>query len=170
MGFFDAFKQTAVVSRKQDEHLYSLVAKELADNTRHDGLWIKALALADGNKDKQVSEYIKLRVQALKDEIYIFNKVNAEVVKKKNQQTKAKNRAKLGMRFDLATGEVLLVNPSYAAAKAGITHGDVILGVNHILLKDNYTQVKGCLENTEIFDFKFTINRDGEIIEILVSV
>lgn len=76
MGIFSSFKKSAVITRKQDEYLYSLVAEELAENIRYDGLWIKALALANGNKDKQLAEYIKLRVQALKDELYIASEAN----------------------------------------------------------------------------------------------
>ena len=39
----------------------------------HNGLWLKALEQAEGNKEKQIAEYIKLRVQSLKDDISIYS-------------------------------------------------------------------------------------------------
>ena len=62
-----------ISNRKVDEELYSLVAQELEDGSPHKGLWLKAIQLAGGNKDKQASEYIKLRVQSVKDDISIFS-------------------------------------------------------------------------------------------------
>ena len=45
---------------------------------RNNGLWLKALEQAQGNREKQVSEYIRLRVQSLKDNIGIISdQINA---------------------------------------------------------------------------------------------
>ena len=70
MSIFSRNKPNKIAQRKIDEHLYALVAEEMESGIRSNGLWLKALELADGNKEKQVSEYIKLRVQSLVDDIY----------------------------------------------------------------------------------------------------
>lgn len=51
-----------------DEYYYSVIAKEMELNRRVPALWIQALELAEGNPQKQVSEYIKLRFRSLKSE------------------------------------------------------------------------------------------------------
>ena len=71
MAIFDKFKKLNVAHRKTDEALYSAVAQEMEDGVRHNGLWLKALEQAEGNKEKQIAEYIKLRAQSLKDDISI---------------------------------------------------------------------------------------------------
>jgi len=62
-----------IAHRKSDEALYSIVAQEMESGVRHNGLWLKALEQAAGNKEKQVAEYIKLRVQSLKDDVSILS-------------------------------------------------------------------------------------------------
>lgn len=73
MAIFDKLKEITIAQRKSDEALYSIVAQEMEDGIRHQGLWLKALGKADGNKEKQISEYIKLRVQSLKDDVSILS-------------------------------------------------------------------------------------------------
>lgn len=73
MNFIDKFKTVFVAQRKTEESLYSTVASEMASGIKNEALWLKALELAKGNKERQISEYIKLRVQALKDDIHIVN-------------------------------------------------------------------------------------------------
>jgi ankyrin repeat protein len=73
MALFDKFKKLNIAHRKIDEALYSAVAQEMEDGVRHNGLWLKALEQAEGNKEKQVAEYIKLRVQSLQDDINIHS-------------------------------------------------------------------------------------------------
>jgi hypothetical protein len=68
---FDIFQKSNITHRKADEALYSAVAQEMEDGVRHNGLWLMALEQAEGNKEKQIAEYIKLRVQSLKDDISI---------------------------------------------------------------------------------------------------
>lgn len=171
MGLFSAFRKTAVITRKQDEQLYSMVAKELAEHIRYDGLWVKALALADGNKEKQLAEYVKLRVQALKDEIYIASEANAnkEETGKKSEKTSIKKRAKLGLRFDMHTGEILLISPGYASFSSGLTYGDKIIEVNGISFADNLTAVRTCLESPDIDVFVFVVIRHGNILTFSVN-
>ena len=73
MAIFGKFKKLNVAHRKTDEALYSAIAQEMEDGVRHNGLWLKALEQAEGNKERQVAEYIKLRVQSLKDDISIYS-------------------------------------------------------------------------------------------------
>jgi len=67
-----------VISRKHEEKLYALVASEMAEGIRNTALWLKALEEANGNSEKQISKYIKLRVQSLKDDIHIINSIPVE--------------------------------------------------------------------------------------------
>jgi len=69
MSAFDRFKKLSVAHRKSDEAVYSIVAQEMEDGVRHNGRWLKALEQAEGNKEKQVAEYIKLSVESLRDQI-----------------------------------------------------------------------------------------------------
>lgn len=73
MAIFDKFKKMNIGHRKNDEAIYSIIAQEMEDGFKNNGLWLKALEQADGNKEKQVAEYIKLRVRSLKDNVSIFS-------------------------------------------------------------------------------------------------
>lgn len=73
MSLFDKFKKRAVFNRKTDEAIYSAVAQEMENGIKNNGLWLKALEQAQGNSEKQVAEYIRLRVQSLKDDIGIIS-------------------------------------------------------------------------------------------------
>ncbi len=77
MPLFDRVKKLAISHRKTDEALYSAVAQEMALGIRHNGLWLKALEQADGNKERQVAEYIKLRVRSLRDDVVISSNSNS---------------------------------------------------------------------------------------------
>ena len=73
MKIFDKLKNKSIVNRKSEELLYSIVAQEMEAGIIHSGLWLKALQLANGDKEKQVSEYIRIRVQSLKDDVEIVS-------------------------------------------------------------------------------------------------
>ena len=68
-----------------DDQLYDIVAKEIRSGTLVDGLYTRAFAEANGDKDKAQAKYIKLRVAQLRQEV----KDRAE-----QQQAKAKAEAK----------------------------------------------------------------------------
>jgi len=78
MSLFQKLKSKAVINRKHEENLYASVASEMAEGIRNSALWLKALEAANGNSEKQISEYIKLRVQSLKDDIHIVNSISVE--------------------------------------------------------------------------------------------
>ena len=74
MSAFDNFKKLNVAHQKTEEAVYSIVAQEMEEGVRHNGRWLKALEQAEGSKEKQIAKYIKLSVEALKDEISIQSK------------------------------------------------------------------------------------------------
>lgn len=72
MAMLKKFRNNSIIQRKKDEAFYSLVAQEMASGIVYEGLWIKAFELADGDEKKQLSEYIRLRVQSLKDDVSLI--------------------------------------------------------------------------------------------------
>ncbi len=81
MGILDRFKNKAVAARKSEQQLYAIAAQEMADGIRNEALWLKALQQAGGSPEKQVGAYIKLRVQALRDDIHLYSQGSTETVK-----------------------------------------------------------------------------------------
>lgn len=73
MSLFSKLKKVSVAQRKTDETIYSAIAQEMEEGIRHNGLWLRALEKAEGSKERQVAEYIKLRVQSLKDDVSILS-------------------------------------------------------------------------------------------------
>lgn len=73
MSLLYKLKSKSVINRKYEEDLYAVVASEMAEGILNSALWLKAYEVAEGNSEKQVSEYIKLSVQSLKDDIHIIN-------------------------------------------------------------------------------------------------
>jgi len=65
---FKKFRQVSAAARLQEEQLYEQIAQELESGERRDGLWVKALANAQGAEEKAQGLYIKYRVQSIKDE------------------------------------------------------------------------------------------------------
>src|SRR6056300_1009731 len=51
-----------------DDQLYDIVAKEMRAESLVEGLYTRAFAEADGDKEKAKARYIKLRVQQLRQE------------------------------------------------------------------------------------------------------
>jgi len=64
---FDSFRKAIIQRREDDELLYEYVLTEIENKVIVKGLWAKAMALSDGNKDKTQSLYMQYRVQAIKD-------------------------------------------------------------------------------------------------------
>ncbi len=80
--------------RLQEEHLYDQVAKELYDNNQNPAAWAKAIEKSEGDMDKAKSFYIKFRVQSLKDEQVINNKIRHREKQLKEEKEKEKRRRK----------------------------------------------------------------------------
>ena len=71
MSFFSGFKKSGIANRKTNEVLYTVVAREMDEGIVHEGLWLMALEKANGVSSLQTAEYIKLRIQSLRDDISI---------------------------------------------------------------------------------------------------
>jgi hypothetical protein len=74
MSFIDDLFKSNAKSRLSEEIIYAEVLREIEAGVRRDGLWARAIANANGNDGAARSEYIKLRVQSLKDEIGIYER------------------------------------------------------------------------------------------------
>ena len=51
-----------------EESIYNQVAEELSNNSRKEGLWLKAIQNTDGDENRALSLYIKYRSEAIKTE------------------------------------------------------------------------------------------------------
>lgn len=71
MGLIDDIRQRGAEGRLTEEVLYAEVLREMEAGIRRDGLWAKALSEAGGEEAASKARYIKLRVQALRDEVAI---------------------------------------------------------------------------------------------------
>jgi len=69
MGIFDKVKKTTIASRQREEILYGVALEEVENDEIKKGLYAKALAKADGNKEKADGIYLKLRVKSIMDDI-----------------------------------------------------------------------------------------------------
>jgi 5-methylthioribose kinase len=69
MGIFDKVKKTTIESRRYEEKLYEVALEEVEAGEIRKGLYSKALAKADGDKEKADGIYLKLRVQSITDDI-----------------------------------------------------------------------------------------------------
>jgi len=64
-------KIKGIEGRDREEIIYASVLEELEKGNKKKGLWAKAIADSEGDKDKIESFYIKYRVQSIEDEIEI---------------------------------------------------------------------------------------------------
>jgi len=69
MGIFDKGKKAIINSRRLEEVFFGVALDEVENNEIRKGLYAKALAKADGNKEKADGIYLKLRVQSIMDDI-----------------------------------------------------------------------------------------------------
>ena len=78
MGLFKGKDKLSIFQRKHETYLYELVMEEIANNERQKGIWGQAIVKSNGDEKKAEAEYIKLRVEALKDEIEIQKQEETE--------------------------------------------------------------------------------------------
>ena len=89
----EAEPDSSIEQRIFEESLYAVVAEEIQNNQIRDGLMAKALAEADGNKDRERSLYIKYRIQSIKDEIELAERQARYEEKREHFEQAAKNLA-----------------------------------------------------------------------------
>jgi hypothetical protein len=87
-----------IIQRQQETKLYEFVMDEIKDGVRHQGSWGKALVNCEGDEQKASAEYIKLRVQELKDYITLNNIIEDERLKAIKQMSE--DSLKLSKRKD----------------------------------------------------------------------
>ena len=71
MAFFKRKDMLSIFQRKHETYLFQLVMDEIANNGRKKGIWGQAIVKSNGDEKKAEAEYIKLRVETLKDELEI---------------------------------------------------------------------------------------------------
>ena len=87
MGILDTIRQKGAAGRLTEEMLYAEVLREMESGIRRDGLWAKALTEAAEKRGDPKALYIKLRVQALRDELTVTQAVlnDKRLLRKKKQ-------------------------------------------------------------------------------------
>ncbi len=65
---FRKLRLGAAAARVDEEKLFEKALIELEQGDRRDGIWAKALSQSGGDKDKAEATYLRLRVQAMRDE------------------------------------------------------------------------------------------------------
>lgn len=63
------FKKSKLDLEDNDEHIWESIDKEFNSVERKSGLWAKVLTISEGNETIAKTEYMKRRVQQLKDEM-----------------------------------------------------------------------------------------------------
>jgi hypothetical protein len=108
MVFFKSKDKLSIFQRQQETKLFEFVMDEIANNNRQKGLWGQAIVKSNGDEKKAEAEYIKLRVESLKDELEIqkqnedeqailqaeLNRI-AEEEKQKNAQKRAQEEQRI---------------------------------------------------------------------------
>ena len=104
MVFFKNKDKFSIFQRQQETKFFELVMDEIASDKRHKGIWGQAIVKANGDKNKAEAEYIRLRVESLKDELEVIKQneheeavIKEEINKKysekeKQKQDKPKNK------------------------------------------------------------------------------
>ena len=64
--------------RLAENYVYELVAKELQEGFRKDGLWLRAATEAEGDEQKTRRLYVRYRVQEIKDELNLKAQLEEE--------------------------------------------------------------------------------------------
>lgn len=86
MSFLSGFRTKAALTRQSEEALYAQALNEIETGTRRDGIWAMAMVQAEMDQAKAGALYLKLRVQALKDEIALRE---SEAVRLKSEADEA---------------------------------------------------------------------------------
>ena len=75
------FKKTKnkVLTRRQETQLFEHVMQEIKRDERNEGIWGQALVSSQGDADKARAIYIQLRVDYLKDEIFLDQILHDEI-------------------------------------------------------------------------------------------
>lgn len=83
LGFKKGVRIDTIVSRINEEELLEAALNEVEQNRADPGLWTEALAESEGHLDASKAMYIKLSVQAKKDEHFLAEVLNLKSVSQK---------------------------------------------------------------------------------------
>lgn len=77
-----------------EEHIYEIVAREVAAKQLRPGLWAKAFSQAVGDHDKAVAIYIELRKEQIKAELL------DEIEQRRQKQRNTERQRRIAQYFD----------------------------------------------------------------------
>jgi ATP-dependent Zn protease len=72
---FKRMKLNSAMARLVEEKLYEMAIDELGNGNVRKGIWAKAIAKSNGNKEQERSKYLDLRVESLKDEAQVIESI-----------------------------------------------------------------------------------------------
>ena len=86
-------KKISILQKQEEAKLFETVMDEIANDKRQKGLWGQAIVKSNGDEKKAESEYIKLRVESLKDKKTI-SKLNKEIKEEEKRLIKEEKEEK----------------------------------------------------------------------------
>ena len=86
-------KKLSILQKQEEAKLFETVMDEIANNKREKGLLGQAIVKSNGDEKKAESEYIKLRVESLKDKKTI-SKLNKEIKEEEKRLIKEEKEEK----------------------------------------------------------------------------
>ena len=115
---FKRFRTDEAKARLLEESYFNAVSNELENGIKGDGLWLKAFSESNGDHEKTKAKYIKLRVQAMRDEDDIMEAAVSEELKVK-QAEEARRHRERRREEELASPDGFLKDKGYK-----VTHLD----------------------------------------------
>jgi hypothetical protein len=82
LKLFERLAFSSAEGRRFDEWLFEVALDQMARGQLRRGLWGKALAEADGSVDRAKGIYLKLHVQAIKDDATIMDALTREFARR----------------------------------------------------------------------------------------
>ena len=82
------------LDRLNEEAIYAEVYRELEDGQLRDGLYAKAIVIAEGDTEMARVEYLKLRVQSIKDEMVLKGLVEQQAMEEEASRQKLEAKTK----------------------------------------------------------------------------
>ena len=107
LGFKKGVMIDTIESRINEEELFEAALNEIEHNRADPGLWTEALAESEGHLDASKAMYIKLSVQAKKDEHFLKEVLNLKSVSPKELK-QLKLRANIRDRYRILANELSL--------------------------------------------------------------
>ncbi len=121
MSILDYFKMQSPLQRLLEEKIYQQVIEEIEAGQRRGGLWLQAVEKSQGDERRAKLEYIRLRVQSIKDELHVAREVHEEIKSKEAaRHTQNEERRKAAEEYDRLSGTVKLTRAILKADKSQV--------------------------------------------------